>query len=55
MNKSLLKIYAVSLVQLIISFIIVSPLAALTTVSSYYVFGSTMGDTQFIMSLLKML
>jgi hypothetical protein len=53
MNKSLLKIYSVSLVQLIISFIIVSPIAALITVSLYYVLGYTMADTQSIISLLK--
>jgi hypothetical protein len=53
MNKSLLKIYAVSLMQLIILFIIVSPIAALIMVFVYSVFGSTTGDINGTVSLLK--
>ena len=51
MNKYILKMYSVSLAQLIVSFIIASPVATLITISLYYVLGSVIGDTNSIISL----
>jgi hypothetical protein len=53
MNKSLLKIYSVSLVQLIILLIIASPSAALIMTAVHYVFGSMNGDANAIIALIK--
>lgn len=53
MNKYILKIYAVSLAQLIMAFIITSPIATLITMSLYRFLGAEIGNINFIFYLIQ--